>query len=309
MRCGRTRVSVADPHAMMRPVNRVHVLDPTAYTPEDLAGTVAALGPWWSQLVDGRDEAEALVVNQAAEAAGAVATLAGRLGLEVAVPPEDDLELAIAWLSANTGAVETALRRGVGGAEGIAAATEAVVVAVDDLLDASDRLRAAGVMPGSVTGVVTALHRNGGGVPKDPVDEVTVQPGGVVGDRQAARRHHGRPWQALCLWSQEVVDAFAADGHQLAPGRAGENVTTQGLPWPDVRSGVRLRLGEVLVEVTVFSLPCSKNAQWFIDGRFDLMHHERGPVSRVYAAVLEPGRIRLGDAAVLEPDALFDWHG
>jgi hypothetical protein len=31
------------------------------------------------------------------------------------------------------------------------------------------------------------------------------------------------------------------------------------------------------------------------------MHHERGPVSRVYATVLQPGVIAVGDAAVLEP--------
>jgi MOSC domain-containing protein YiiM len=31
------------------------------------------------------------------------------------------------------------------------------------------------------------------------------------------------------------------------------------------------------------------------------MHHDRGPVSRVYASVLEPGRITVGDAATLEP--------
>ena len=31
------------------------------------------------------------------------------------------------------------------------------------------------------------------------------------------------------------------------------------------------------------------------------MHHERGPVSRIYARVLEPGEISVGDDAVLEP--------
>ena len=31
------------------------------------------------------------------------------------------------------------------------------------------------------------------------------------------------------------------------------------------------------------------------------MHHERGPVSRVYATVLEPGVITTGDPAILEP--------
>ena len=50
-----------------------------------------------------------------------------------------------------------------------------------------------------------------------------------------------------------------------------------------------------------YALPCTHNQRWFIDGDFNVMHHERGPVSRVYATVLEPGRIATGDTAVLEP--------
>lgn len=285
-------------------MNRVHVLDPTAYTRQDLAGTLAALGPWWSQLVEGRAEADALVSTQAADAAAAVATLATRIGVDVPLPATDELDDVLSWFDVVSGPIEAAVRRGDGGPGGLVPAAEAVVVAIDGLLDAGDRLRAAGVLPNPVEGIVTALHLGDGGVPKQPVDAIAVEPEGVVGDRQAARRHHGRPWQALCVWSQEVIDALAADGNPIAAGRAGENITVAGLPWADVRSGVRLQLGDVLAEVTVFALPCSKNAAWFEGGRYDLMHHRRGPVSRVYAAVLEPGWVQVGDPAVLEPDAL-----
>jgi MOSC domain-containing protein YiiM len=113
--------------------------------------------------------------------------------------------------------------------------------------------------------------------------------------------HHGRPWQALCLWSLEVIDAFQAAGHPIAPGLAGENITVSGLHWPDVRPGVRIQIGEVLCEISSYAIPCSQNSGWFLDGEFTLMHHDRGPVSRVYATVLEPGRIATGDAAILEP--------
>lgn len=166
------------------------------------------------------------------------------------------------------------------------------------MLAAGPALRAAGQLP-TGEGTVHQLSRSNGGVPKTSVDEVEVGWRGVVGDRQQSRQHHGRPWQALCLWSKEVVDAFAADGHPLSPGAAGENVTLRGLDWADVRPGTRLRLGTVLCEVSSWALPCKKNAQWFRDRDFMLMHHERGPVSRAYATVLEPGRIRVGDAAVL----------
>ena len=138
-------------------------------------------------------------------------------------------------------------------------------------------------------------------MPKAAVPEVAVDWRGVVGDRQAARQHHGRPWQALCLWSREVIDALNADGHRLRPGAAGENITIEDLPWADVRPGVRLRIGTVLCEASAYAEPCSKNAQWFAGGDFRAMHASKGPVSRVYATVLEPGRIATGDPVILEP--------
>jgi MOSC domain-containing protein YiiM len=162
-------------------------------------------------------------------------------------------------------------------------------------------LRAAGQLPARSEGTVTQLSVSLGGLPKLPIDSAEVTWKGMVGDRQATRLHHGRAWQALCLWSTEVIDAFRAEGHPLAPGRAGENITIGGLPWADVRAGVRLRVGEVLCEVSCFTLPCRTNSRWFINGDFHVMHHDRGPVSRVYATVLEPGVIRVGDPAILEP--------
>jgi hypothetical protein len=153
--------------------------------------------------------------------------------------------------------------------------------------------------PTCVTGRVDRLGTSDGGVPKLPADRVEVGFAGVAGDRQASRVHHGRPWQALCIWSSEVIAALAADGHPIHSGAAGENVTVSGLPWADVRPGVRLR--SVLCQVMAYAVPCKQNARWFSDGRFQRIHHSNGPISRVYALVLEPGSIAIGDDAVLEP--------
>ena len=94
-----------------------------------------------------------------------------------------------------------------------------------------------------------------------------------------------------------MIDAFAADGHPIGYGNAGENITISGLDWSTMGAGVRLRIGDVLAETSFFALPCSSNAPWFLDGDFRLMHHDRGPVSRIYAWVLEPGAIAVGDPA------------
>lgn len=168
-------------------------------------------------------------------------------------------------------------------------------------LAAGDALRAAGELPQRTEGVVTRLSVSKGGLPKLAIDRADVTWTGMEGDRQATRLHHGRPWQALCIWSDEVIDAFRAQGHPLAPGLAGENITVTGLPWADVRPGVRLQIGEVLCQVSAYAVPCSQNRDWFLGGDFEVMHHDNGPVSRVYATVLQPGAIAVGDQAVLEP--------
>jgi MOSC domain-containing protein YiiM len=154
----------------------------------------------------------------------------------------------------------------------------------------------------SVSGRVVQLNVSDGGVPKQPVESVRIGMRGVEGDRQAARLHHGRPWQALCLWSLEVIEALQAEGHPIAPGLAGENVTIGGIDWSQMRPGVRLRIGSVVAETSIWSVPCKKNAGWFVGGDFRRIDYTRDrSASRMYAWVVEPGEVRVGDPVVVEP--------
>lgn len=151
-------------------------------------------------------------------------------------------------------------------------------------------------------GLVTQVSASNGGVPKRPLRDAVIGRRGLEGDQQAERRHHGRPWQALCLWSSEVIDDLRAEGHSLHPGAAGENVTVSGIDWTTIRPGVRVKVGSALTEISAFAEPCSKNARWFVDGNFRRMHHGLHPGwSRAYAWVLEPGEVAPGDAVVVEP--------
>lgn len=146
------------------------------------------------------------------------------------------------------------------------------------------------------------INVSDGGIPKRPVDEAEVGDRGLVGDRQATRQHHGRPLQALCLWSQEVIDALRAEGHPIEAGAAGENLTLAGIDWASLRPGTQVLLGDVLAEVSAWATPCQKNAQWFASGDFRRMDHDRHPGwSRAYAWVREPGTVRAGDPVVVEP--------
>jgi MOSC domain-containing protein YiiM len=181
------------------------------------------------------------------------------------------------------------------------ALAEIVAPAWEALLRLGPIAREAGLLPPTTAGTVAHLAVSAGGVPKTSVDAVEIGWSGVIGDVQGNRRHHGRPFQALCLWSTEVIDDLRSEGHPIHPGAAGENVTLSGLPWHLVVPGARLAIGSVLCEISGDATPCSKNARWFVGGDFRRMGIDRGPVSRMYATVLRPGRVAVGDTAVLEP--------
>jgi MOSC domain-containing protein YiiM len=146
-------------------------------------------------------------------------------------------------------------------------------------------------------GLVAAIHVSDGGVPKRPVGAATIGPRGLSGDRQATPKLHGRPWQAVCLWSAEVIDGLRAEGHPIFPGAAGENLTVRGIDWSSVVPGTHLAVGDsVVLEVTAYAVPCKKNAAWFLGGDFTRMGQDRHPgSSRVYAGVVSTGEVRPGD--------------
>jgi hypothetical protein len=151
-------------------------------------------------------------------------------------------------------------------------------------------------------GSVVALHRSGGGIPKQAVDEVEVTWSGVMGDTQDDRRHHGRPFQALCLWSADVIASLVDEGHPVFAGAAGENITVRGVEWATLRPGTIVRLGEVVAEISSYSTPCAKNAAWFAHRDFKRMDQDLHPGwSRLYAWVRGPGLVRVGDVFEVEP--------
>ena len=173
--------------------------------------------------------------------------------------------------------------------------------AVHGLRDLSRTLHLVGAGVATQQGTVAQLSTSDGGVPKRAVASAEVGPRGFVGDRQGDRKHHGRPFQAVCLWSAEVIDTLVAEGHPIGPGVTGENLTVSGIDWDTIRPGVRLLVGDVTLEISGWAEPCRKNDQWFTD-RSDRMDHRLHPGwSRAYAWVVEPGTIATGDTVIVEP--------
>ncbi len=146
-------------------------------------------------------------------------------------------------------------------------------------------------------GRVHQISVSGGGVPKLAVAEAEVRFGGVVGDDQRDRKHHGGPERAVCLFSMEVIERLRAEGHPIAPGTVGENLTVSGLDWRAVAPGTRLVFERgVELEVAAYTSPCSNIRQSFSNLDSKRIKQDLHPgESRVYARVLREGRIAAGE--------------
>lgn len=156
------------------------------------------------------------------------------------------------------------------------------------------------------TGRVAQINVNSrGGVPKQAVPSTRVTTAGVAGDKQRDRRFHGGPQRAVSLYSAERIGALRAEGHPIAPGTTGENLTLEGLDWGAVKLGDRLRIGEeLLIEITSYAAPCNNIAESFVDGLSKRISQKLHPGwSRLYAKVLAEGEVRVGDSVSLEPAA------
>ena len=168
--------------------------------------------------------------------------------------------------------------------------------------EATPTLRAHGHIPPAQTGTVLQLNASNGGVPKQAIDAAYVGWKGVEGDRQATRKHHGRPFQALSLWSAEVIETLRVEGHQIFPGSAGENITVSGIPSGAFRPGAHFRIGTMRGFLTSYAIPCKQNNDWFVNKDFKRMSHERGDECRLYAMVTTCGTISISDTFELFAD-------
>lgn len=155
---------------------------------------------------------------------------------------------------------------------------------------------------------VLQVNTSRGGVPKRavPFGEVTMM--GIEGDVQKHTEFHGGPRQALLIITEEGLDELKAQGFELYPGALGENVTTVGLNRRDVRIGSRIRIGEVVVEVTKMREPCKQLSPYghgiqkaVFDERVKAGDHgsPRWGLAGFYVSIIQTGRIKPGDPITL----------
>ncbi len=152
----------------------------------------------------------------------------------------------------------------------------------------------------SRTGTIAQVSTSPGGVPKLPVFQAFISFAGLEGDRQEDRRHHGGPDRAVCLYSLDLMRVLNAEGHPIAPGTAGENLTIEGLDWGLLLPGVVLDVGEAQLEVTSYAAPCRTIRRSFHDENSNRINQKlHAGESRVYTRVLREGVVRPGDAVTV----------
>ena len=166
----------------------------------------------------------------------------------------------------------------------------------------------AGAAQDTGRGVVVQVNVSAGGVPKHPVAGAFVGRLGLEGDDHHDVADHGGP-RAVCLLAAEVIRRIAAEGHPIAPGTTGENITAEGIEFGALPSGTRLAIGDSLIlELTEPTTPCKTIRESFSDGRFVRLGTKLyGIDTRVYARVVREGMVRAGDAIrVLRAEVAVD---
>ena len=98
----------------------------------------------------------------------------------------------------------------------------------------------------------------------------------------------------------ERIQALQAEGHSIAPGTTGENLTLAGLDWDLVAPGATLAVGGVTVEITAYAAPCASIRPSFADSNSNRISQKKHPGwSRVHARVTGEGEIRVGDSVTM----------
>ena len=125
------------------------------------------------------------------------------------------------------------------------------------------------------------------GTQKHEVPEIQLKiDHGIVGDAHAGNWH-----RQVSLLAQESVEKMKAVFPDIPVGAFAENILTEGLTLYTLPVGTRLRVGDVLLEVTQIGKECHAHCA---------IRQQVGdcvmPREGIFTIVLEEGTIRPGDA-------------
>ncbi len=149
------------------------------------------------------------------------------------------------------------------------------------------------------------MNLSAGGLPKRAVAGGSLTVEGLAGDQHAHPQIHGGPEKAVLVVAAETIEALKARGYPLFYGALGENLTTLGLDIQALRIGDELRAGAARLRITKPRGPCRQLDVYgealkteIYDARVKA-RDATSPLwglSGLYAAVVEEGEVREGDA-------------
>jgi MOSC domain-containing protein YiiM len=159
-----------------------------------------------------------------------------------------------------------------------------------------------------VSGSLQQISISRGGVPKLPIAEAVITRLGIEGDDHAHPQIHGGPKKALLWITSEGLAELIAAGFPVYAGALGENLTTKGIERRTLRTGQRWQIGQAIIQLTRLRTPCQTISVYGTqigEAVYDEEVHAgdtsspRWALGGFYAAVEQPGQIRVGDAVAL----------
>jgi len=122
---------------------------------------------------------------------------------------------------------------------------------------------------------------------------LAIEGHGLEGDAHAGDWH-----RQVSLLAVESIDKMRLENLDVWPGDFAENITTQGIELMTLPVGTKLRLGsDVLLEITQIGKECHKPCAIYYQAGDCVM-----PKEGVFAAVLESGKVEVGDSVEVVPE-------
>ena len=122
---------------------------------------------------------------------------------------------------------------------------------------------------------------------------------GIDGDAHAGKWH-----RQISLLSADKIEAFNARGANVIPGAFGENLVVEGFDFRALPVGTLLRCNDVLLEMTQIGKECHSHCEIYKKMGECIM-----PREGVFARVIEPGSISVGDEMSIEKrEGHFPWQ-
>ena len=129
------------------------------------------------------------------------------------------------------------------------------------------------------------------GTVKHPVSEIQVKKQhGIIGDAHAGDWH-----RQISLLGNESVERMREVFPDVPVGAFAENILTEGITLYELPIGTKLKVGEVLLEVTQIGKECHASCAIRKQVGDCVM-----PREGIFAIVLEEGKIRAGDSVSIE---------